>query len=49
MPDRKLCEAEWVANAIVYLASDAAEHVCGVELPVDGGLSAWNGQPNQEK
>jgi meso-butanediol dehydrogenase/(S,S)-butanediol dehydrogenase/diacetyl reductase len=49
MPDRRLCEAEWVANAIVYLASDAAEHICGVELPVDGGLSAWNGQPNQEK
>jgi len=49
MPDRRLCEPEWVANAIVYLASDAAEHISGVELPVDGGLSAWNGQPNQEK
>ena len=49
MPARKLCEPEWVANAIVYLASDAAEHICGVELPVDGGLSAWNGQPNQDK
>jgi len=49
MPDRRLCEPEYVTNAIVYLASDAAEHICGVNLPVDGGLSAWNGQPNQEK
>jgi meso-butanediol dehydrogenase/(S,S)-butanediol dehydrogenase/diacetyl reductase len=49
MPDRKLCDAEWVANAIVYLASDAAEHITAVNLPVDGGLSGWNGQPNQEK
>jgi meso-butanediol dehydrogenase/(S,S)-butanediol dehydrogenase/diacetyl reductase len=49
MPDRRLCEPEWVANAIVYLASDQAEHICGVDLQVDGGLSAWNGQPNQEK
>ncbi|MEI8200830.1 MAG: SDR family oxidoreductase [Eubacteriales bacterium] len=49
MPDRRLCEPEWCANAIVFLASDQAEHMCGINLPVDGGLSAWNGQPNQEK
>lgn len=49
MPDRRLCEPEWCANVIVYLASDQAEHLCGVNIPVDGGLSAWNGQPNQEK
>jgi meso-butanediol dehydrogenase/(S,S)-butanediol dehydrogenase/diacetyl reductase len=49
MPDRRLCEPEWVANTIVFLASDAADHLCGVDIPVDGGLSAWNGQPNQEK
>lgn len=49
MPDRKLCEPEWCANTIVYLASDYAEHICGVNIPVDGGLTAWNGQPNQEK
>lgn len=49
MPDKRLCEPEWCANAIVYLASDQAEHLCGVNLPVDGGLTAWNGQPNQEK
>lgn len=49
MPDRRLCEPEWCANAIVYLASDKAEHICGANIPVDGGLTAWNGQPNQEK
>ncbi|GHU81685.1 3-oxoacyl-ACP reductase [Spirochaetia bacterium] len=49
MPDRKLCEPEWCANAIVYLASDQAEHITAVNLPIDGGLSGWNGQPNQEK
>lgn len=41
--------AEYCANVIVYLASDQATHLCGVNIPVDGGLSAWNGQPNQEK
>lgn len=49
MPNKRLCKPEWCANAIVFLASDEAEHLCGVNLPVDGGLSAWNGQPNQEK
>ncbi len=49
IPARKLCEPEWCANAIVYLASDQAEHICGVNLPVDGGLSAWNGQPGMER
>ena len=49
MPDKRLCKPEWCANTIVFLASDAAEHLHGVNIPVDGGLSAWNGQPNQEK
>ena len=49
MPDKRLCEPEWCANTIVYLASGQAEHLCGVNIPVDGGLTAWNGQPNQEK
>jgi len=47
MPNHRLCEPEWCANTIVYLASDKAEHLCGVNIPVDGGLTAWNGQPNQ--
>ena len=49
MPARALCEPEYCANVITYLASDQATHLCGVNIPVDGGLSAWNGQPNQDK
>lgn len=49
MPARALCEPEWCANVIGYLASDQAVHLCGVNIPVDGGLSAWNGQPHQQK
>lgn len=36
-----------VATAIAFLASDDARFVTGVNLPVDGGLMASNGQPPQ--
>jgi meso-butanediol dehydrogenase/(S,S)-butanediol dehydrogenase/diacetyl reductase len=36
-----------VADVIVFLASEDARFVSGVVLPVDGGLSASNGQPPQ--
>ncbi|CDG18023.1 SDR family NAD(P)-dependent oxidoreductase [Xenorhabdus doucetiae] len=35
-----------VAAAIAFLASDDASFINGVNLPVDGGVSASNGQPN---
>jgi len=37
IPLRKVAEAEDVARAVVYLASDWAGHINGVTLPVEGG------------
>ena len=34
-----------IAAAVAFLASDDASFVNGVNLPVDGGVSASNGQP----
>lgn len=36
---------EEIAAAICFLASSDASYINGVCLPVDGGLSAWTGQP----
>jgi len=38
---------EEVADVIAFLASSDARFVSGVNLPVDGGLTASNGQPRQ--
>ncbi|WP_319931125.1 SDR family NAD(P)-dependent oxidoreductase [Xenorhabdus santafensis] len=35
-----------VAAGIAFLASDDASFINGVNLPIDGGVSASNGQPN---
>ncbi|KFN45299.1 SDR family NAD(P)-dependent oxidoreductase [Arenimonas composti] len=45
MPMGRLGEAEDVAKVVLFLASDWAGFVTGVNLPVDGGLSASNGHP----
>lgn len=37
IPLGRLCEATDVANAAVFLASDAAEFLTGLEMPIDGG------------
>lgn len=34
-----------ISGAIAFLASEDAHYITGVNLPVDGGLSASNGQP----
>lgn len=37
VPLRRLCEAGDVANACLFLASDEASFVTGINLEVDGG------------
>jgi meso-butanediol dehydrogenase/(S,S)-butanediol dehydrogenase/diacetyl reductase len=46
IPMGRLVEPEEVAHAVAFLASEQAGFISGVILPVDGGLSASNGQPN---
>lgn len=46
IPMGRPAEPEEVANVVAFLAGPDAGFVTGVILPVDGGLSASNGQPN---
>ncbi|MXP10087.1 SDR family NAD(P)-dependent oxidoreductase [Pseudoblastomonas halimionae] len=46
MPLGAPAEPEDIAGPVLFLASDDARMVTGVNLPVDGGVSASNGQPN---
>ncbi|MDR3433391.1 MAG: SDR family NAD(P)-dependent oxidoreductase [Rouxiella aceris] len=45
IPLGRAAQPEEIADVIAFLASDDARFVTGVNLPVDGGLSASNGQP----
>lgn len=46
IPIGRVLEPEDIANAIFFLASDEAAGISGVNLPVDGGLTAWTAQPD---
>lgn len=45
IPMGRAAQPEEIASVIAFLASDDASFISGVNLPVDGGLSASNGQP----
>ena len=42
-PMRRLGEVQEVTNAVMFLASDLASYITGVDLLVDGGTNASNG------
>lgn len=42
-PMRRVGEAQEVTNAVMFLASDMASYITGVDLLVDGGTNASNG------
>lgn len=46
MPLGCTAKPEEIASVIAFLASDDASFVNGVNLPVDGGVTASNGQLN---
>jgi meso-butanediol dehydrogenase/(S,S)-butanediol dehydrogenase/diacetyl reductase len=47
IPLGRHCEPEEVAAVIAFLASADASFITGAMIPVDGGVSASNGQPPQ--
>jgi meso-butanediol dehydrogenase/(S,S)-butanediol dehydrogenase/diacetyl reductase len=46
IPMKRPGTADEIARVVAFLASDDASYVTGVCLPVDGGVTAWTGQPD---
>ena len=40
VPQGRWCESEEIAEVVVFLCSDAASHVTGLVMPIDGGWTA---------
>jgi len=49
IPLGRIARPSDIAAVITFLASDDARFVTGVNLPVDGGLTASNGQPDMQQ
>lgn len=47
IPLNRAGEPADIASAIAFIASDDARYITGINLPVDGGVTASNGQPAQ--
>lgn len=45
IPMQRAGQPEEIAKVMLFLASDLASYVTGQEIGVDGGVSAWTGQP----
>ncbi|NKI18696.1 SDR family oxidoreductase [Spongiibacter sp. KMU-166] len=45
IPMGRAAQPEEIANVIHFLCSDEASFMTGAVIPVDGGMTAWSGQP----
>lgn len=46
IPMGRAARPEEVAKVARFLASDDASYLTGAVIPIDGGITAWTGQPN---